>query len=593
VRPSQPPRESIASESNLARVWQNLKPGDLVAGKYRVERLQSQGRLLCAVQVRHLVLDTQATLKYLTPEAAAFPETISSFLRGARLLSQLHTAHVVAVLDVGMLDIGTPYLVLEQPEGPDFAQVIRVRGALPVEEARLYVKQMCEGLAQAHALGLIHGGLRPSNIILTKRQDGRPIACVADFGNTDKFDFEELTRTDTGLLTPREVLEAVRYLSPDHARFPDNLDARCDIWSLGAIFFELLVGEPAFSAKTPAGLLASIVADELPPLRTLRPDAPEALEAVVRCCLAKQREARLPNGSQLLRALEASDDFAELNRPTRSSLDSIAPNAPVAPPDTELKKPSTMPGIGSGSVPPPAVPALRVPVISVPPISVPPISGKPAAISTRARPPESTRTRAPASPGAMTSLEQPAVGLFRDEPQLRDEPQRSERVTSAAAMAVAAGLLVGGLAFVGFKLRADTSARQAPAPPAAVAASTATVIAQPEATPTPEPAIEQPATVQTVPEATVAAAPVAVPPIAAPAKVLTKGATSSPRPTRRAVPSDESSGASDESITQKAESATATTKPAPESAALAKKATSATSNKGTSIPAGDDPFGSF
>lgn len=470
VRPSQPLRESTPGASGLTKAWSNLKPGDLIAGKYRVERVLSQTRLLCAVQVRHLVLDTQATLKYLTPEAAAFPETISSFLRGARLLSQLHTVHIAAALDVGMLDVGTPYLVLEQPEGPDFAQVIRVRGALPIEEARMYVKQMCEGLAQAHALGLIHGGLRPTNIILTKRQDGRAIACVADFGNTDKFDFEELTRTDTGLCTPREVLEAVRYLSPDHARFPDNLDARCDVWAVGAIFLELLVGEPAFSAKTPAGLLASIAADELPPLRTMRPDAPETLEAVIRCCFAKQREARLPNGSQLLRALEASDDLTELSRPTRSSLDSIAPGA-----------------------------------------STPLASQHPAAMG------------------------QPSTGLFRD------EPARSERVTSAAVMAVAAGLLVGGLAFVGLKLKSDAPT---PAAPAAAMAPKPPAIAEPESASVAPPVTEQPPATQADPQQPAAVEPVAVAPIVPTRKVSTIAPTTKLHSIRRAVPVSENSPSS-------------------------------------------------
>lgn len=590
VRPSQPLRESTPSESSLAKAWPNLKPGDLIAGKYRVERVHSEGRLLCAVQVRHLVLDTQATLKYLMPEAAAFPETISSFLRGARLLSQLHAQHVAAVLDVGMLDMGTPYLVLEQPEGPDFAQVIRVRGALPIEEARMYIKQMCEGLAQAHALGLIHSGLRPSNIILTKRQDGRPIACITDFGNTDKFDFEELTRTDKGLRTPREVLETVRYLSPDHARFPDTLDARCDVWAVGAIFFELLVGEPAFSAKTPAGLLASIVADELPPLRTMRPEAPETLEAVVRCCLAKQREARLPNGSQLLRALEASDDLTELSRPTRSSLDSIAPaSAPAVSQDAELKAPSTMPGIGSGSVPPPAVPAMRVPFISVPPTSWPPISGRPGTLSTRAKPPESGRSRPPASAVTQPSMSQPSVdqpasGLFRH------EPPRSERVTSAAAMAIAAGLLVGGLAFLGFKLKTEAPTPPMPAQPAAVTATVPPAVAQPASAPAAQPVIEQPTAVQAVPEQPAAVEPVAAPPIVPAAKVSINAPTTTLRPMRRAAPASESINAS---ITQKPASAAPLTKPAAESSPLAKKSTSATVSKGTTQPSGDDLFGSF
>jgi serine/threonine-protein kinase len=495
----------------------------LVAGKYRIERVLNQIGLLCAVQVRHAVLETQATLKYLLPESRAFPEAVSNFLRGARLLSQLRTEHVAAVMDVGMLDIGTPYLVLAQPEGPDIAQVIRVRGALPLAEAQLYVKQICQGLAQAHALGLVHGALRPSNVVLTKRQDGFPIACITDFGNPEGFDFDELTRTDSGLRTHREVLDAIRYLSPDHARNPDTLDARCDVWAVGTIFFELLTGEPAFAAKTPAGLLASIAADELPPIRTLRHDAPEALEGIVRCCLSKAREARFANGSQLLRALEVGhDDLAESTRPTRSSVET------------------------SGD------------------IATTPVASAPEAVSTQPR--AATEQTAP-----IAAQEQPGF--------LREEPQRKP-ASRGSGLAIAAGLLVGGLGFWTVKVNTpEKLAPQAASTLADVVAPVSNVSAVNAASPIVAPAT---APAPVAPEVSVPAAPPLTPTSAV------EGPPSTPIAPQKNLPlvAKIQQPRSNTSQVQLAKT--------PVQAAVTSPATRASDSPTQGAPAaGDDPFGSF
>jgi serine/threonine-protein kinase len=580
----------------LATLGPTLRPGDLVAGKYRVERILSQSGLVCSVQVQHLVLDTQATLKYLTAESAAFPEIIAGFLRGARLLSQLHTGHVASVLDVGMLEkVGTPYLVMDHPEGPDFSQIIRVRGALPVDEAKLYVKQVCEGLAQAHALGIVHGSLRPGNIILTKRRDGFPIACITDFGNSHEFDFTEMTRTDSGLRTQREVLDAVRYLSPDHARHPEALDARCDVWAVGAIFFELLTGTPAFNARTPAGLLASIAADELPPLRTVRVDAPEVLEGIVRCCLAKNRDARLTNGSQLLRALEASDeDLAELSRPTRASFDTAPSPRPasVAPSETSAAKlPSTIPPTSRGR--------------SLPPIPAPPPSQGPQRKLTPPWTPAAPRTSThPQSPVAAETTvyvdgnDSPAAATAVTAPKpvkqpgfLGEDAPRKAKTARGSMLAVAAGLIVGGIAFLA--MRGNT--HDAPAPVPAQIAMVTPPLQPPEK---PQPPAAPSAEAESVPPIQVAALPLAdeqptatspappspavqAPATTTPAKVPTEASL----PKRAAVPKPPVVEITDE---------------APAVAAPSKSGTTiATPAKPTAAPtrapasASDDPFGTF
>jgi serine/threonine-protein kinase len=542
-------------QSGLVRAWRGLRPGDLVAGKYRVERLLQHTGFLWAVQVRHLVLDAQATLKYLAPEARAFPEIISNFLRGARLLSQLRSEPIASVLDVGMLEIGTPYLVLDQPDGPDFAQVIRVRGALPVEEARMYVKQICEGMAQAHELGIIHGSLRPSNIVLSKRRDGSPIACITDFGNTEAFDFSELTRPDSGFGTPREVLDAVRYLSPDHARHPDALDARCDVWAIGLLLYELLAGEPAYSGRTAAGLLAAIAADAPPALAGLRSEVPEALEAIVTRCLQKNRENRFSNASQLLRALEAADDLIELGRPTRSEVASTADSRPTQPPPTQ-RGPSVAP-----VVQPPATASTFVG--GVPQSDVASVS-------------------APLPAGSAMAPTAAAV-----HPEVAARPAR-ETGPRHGLVAILIGLVVGSVAFFVLEILGNTGVRHA-APAAQVTAHEPIVEAtsnppQPaEATAATPPLESEVATVQPEVEARAVAATAAATPVVATPKT---GVTTTRSPVTRKPSTKmlESKPVQDE----------ATTKPTVASSEVASKASKPKAQvTGNSAANSGDPFADF
>jgi serine/threonine-protein kinase len=367
------PRNSDAPqrESGLVRAWRQLRPGDVVANKYRVERVIGQSGLASIAQVRHLVLEQQAVLKYLRPEARAFPETIANFLRGALLLSQMKNEHVASVLDVGMLELGTPYIVLEQPDGPDLAQVLRVRGPLPIPEAISYVAQVCDGIAQAHALGVTHGNLTPFNLFSVKREDGTPILRVGDFGSADVFDLSDMLAADVGFMPSRAMLESLRYLSPEHVRAPDTIDALTDVWALGAILHELLVGEPVYRDKTIPGLLAMIAADAPKSTRTLRPEVPGDLAAIVLRCLEKDRVARYANAGLLataLRTCRAAEAVPTVNissgaTPSTPAPEDIAkiqgrslrpPPLPTIPPPQSRKSPTSgfAPALGY-SIPPP------------------------------------------------------------------------------------------------------------------------------------------------------------------------------------------------------------------------------------------------
>ncbi|MGH7269510.1 MAG: protein kinase domain-containing protein, partial [Polyangiaceae bacterium] len=172
-----------------------------------------------------------------------------------------------------------------------------------VGEALDYVLQACEALAEAHVAGIVHRDLKPANLYLTKRADGSPIVKVLDFGisKITPKGANEVAMTKTSALMGSPL-----YMSPEQMRSTRGADARSDIWSLGIILYELLSGMAAFQAETMPELCARILAEPAPPLRSVRPDVPPAVEAAIARCLEKDPAARFRNVGELAQALAES-----------------------------------------------------------------------------------------------------------------------------------------------------------------------------------------------------------------------------------------------------------------------------------------------
>src|SRR3974390_20305 len=145
-----------------------VREGDLLAGKYRVERVLGLGGMGVVVAARHEQLDQLVAIKFVREEALGNPEAVERFLREARAAVKLKSEHAAKVLDVGTLESGAPYMVMEYLEGSDLAAVLSDRGPLPVDEPAEYVAQACEAVAEAHAAGIIHRDLKPQNLFLTQ-----------------------------------------------------------------------------------------------------------------------------------------------------------------------------------------------------------------------------------------------------------------------------------------------------------------------------------------------------------------------------------------------------------------------------------------
>src|SRR4051794_2316718 len=156
--------------------------GDILAGKYQVERVLGVGGMGVVVSAKHLTLGERVAIKFLLPQALARTDVVKRFLQEGQAAARLRSEHVARVHDVGTLEDGAPFLVMEYLDGHDISQVIRDKGPLSVESAVDYVLQACEALAEAHAIGIIHRDLKPSNLFLIKRLDGTPSIKLIDFG---------------------------------------------------------------------------------------------------------------------------------------------------------------------------------------------------------------------------------------------------------------------------------------------------------------------------------------------------------------------------------------------------------------------------
>ncbi|HET9955988.1 MAG TPA: protein kinase [Polyangiaceae bacterium] len=279
-----------------------VQAGQLLAGKYRVERVLGQGGMGVVVAALHLQLDEQVAIKFLLPAAQQNQEAIRRFEREARAAVKIRSEHVARVRDVGTLETGCPYMVMEYLHGRDLGTLVSERGALPIEEAVDYVLQASEAIAEAHSLGIIHRDLKPSNLFHTLRADGSPCIKVLDFG-ISKLTGMSASGSDLAMTRTTSVMGSPLYMSPEQMTSSRDVDARTDIWALGVILYELLSGHVPFSADTMPQLCAMILQQSAPPLRNVRPDAPEALQAVILRCLEKAPQHRFANIAEFVQAL--------------------------------------------------------------------------------------------------------------------------------------------------------------------------------------------------------------------------------------------------------------------------------------------------
>ena len=278
--------------------------GDVLAGKYRVEKILGVGGMGVVVAVQHLRLEERFAIKLMLPEMLASKEAVARFMREARASSTIKSEHVVRVFDVDSLESGAPYIVMELLEGKDLAALLGERQPMSVEDAVDVVLQVCEVAADAHARGIVHRDLKPSNLFAVRASDDRIWIKVLDFG------ISKLTAPDQGgsavdITSTAAAMGSPLYMSPEQMQSARDVDSRTDIWSIGVILHQLLAGRVPFEGTTPIEVGLRITGQPAPPLRTVRPDAPSGIEDIVLKCLDKDPARRYRTIGELALALAA------------------------------------------------------------------------------------------------------------------------------------------------------------------------------------------------------------------------------------------------------------------------------------------------
>jgi eukaryotic-like serine/threonine-protein kinase len=275
------------------------RPGDVVAGRYEVERELGGGAMGIVLQARDRQTGVDVAIKFLKGARARHSESATRFVQEARATRALRSAYVVRVLDVGVLDSGTPYFVMELLEGENMLDRLRVHRPLPVEEVVDAVVEACAAMDEAHARGIVHRDLKPANLFRTIDSEGRPRVKVLDFGISKILEDAE----DPELTNTTDMLGSPHYMSPEQLRSAKHVDHRSDIWSLGVALHRLLTGQPPFAGQNMTAVCAAVMADDPSPPSKLRPDVPPAIDAIVARCLRKQPGDRFDSAAALGRAL--------------------------------------------------------------------------------------------------------------------------------------------------------------------------------------------------------------------------------------------------------------------------------------------------
>ena len=275
--------------------------GQRKIGAYRLERSIGEGGVANVYLARHDLLKRPCAVKLLKPSRAS-DEMIARFEREVQLASQLSHPNVVEIYDYGRSTEGLFYYAMEYLDGINLGELVAREGPVPVARAVHILRQVCAGLAAAHAAGLVHRDVKPENIMLCRRGEEADVVKILDFGMVKRIDAEHSRNLTRGL----RILGTPMYMAPERLRNPADVDTRADIYALGAVAFYMLSGKKIFESGDDLELTSRILNDEPPRVsQAASQPIPVELDILVQACLEKRREDRPQRVSDLIEALDS------------------------------------------------------------------------------------------------------------------------------------------------------------------------------------------------------------------------------------------------------------------------------------------------
>jgi serine/threonine protein kinase len=271
--------------------------GQTLAGKYRIEERLSEGGMGTVYRGTHVLMDKTVAIKVLRPSLAADEKIVARFSREARAASRISHPHALSVTDFGEAEDGVVFLVMEYLSGRTLKEIIRQEGPMPLPRAVEILRQVGGALDTAHSEGVVHRDLKSENIMLLSSA-GPDYAKVLDFGIAKIK--ERDGDYDPGLTAPDLVIGTPQYMSPEQCSQSPDIDARSDIYSLGVILYEMLVGHVPFTGESPTAIMLKHLQHPAPSVSDERSDVPSAVARVVARALAKRPEDRYKTVGELV-----------------------------------------------------------------------------------------------------------------------------------------------------------------------------------------------------------------------------------------------------------------------------------------------------
>ena len=273
--------------------------GDVIAGKYCIERAIAEGSSGTVFAARHLELDQPVAIKVLYEDLAARSTAAERFRRAARAAARMQGPHVCRVLDIGAQPDGSPFMVMEYLEGCHLGRELERRGLLSQHEAFECILQACDALAEAHAAGIVHRDLKPANLFWATLPDGSRHMKVLGFGVS-----KSLSRSNPGDLTiSTDGAISPAYLAPEQLDSGQEIDEHTDIWTLAMVFYELLSGRTPFQGDSIPALVSSVLNGRVKPLSDLQLGTPPGLDVVIAKALSKRPDDRYATIPEFVTAL--------------------------------------------------------------------------------------------------------------------------------------------------------------------------------------------------------------------------------------------------------------------------------------------------